>query len=312
MDRWGHWRCAGVTCGDPALSRPLCAIRTPEKVRAQAKPCARWSGRPAAGSRPRQDAGAEDLIHQRGHLYVYRSVEALAKDSFAGPCGARRGRRRRIRRDELRQLEPPCRADYVRGLLVRENAIPRTRSASSPGSSSNFSGKAARSSGRARLVSASTAGAGCDPHRRREYPADAAIVCAGAYSKPLAASLGDHVLSNRARLHLMIAIRNHAAHPNSRCRRQIRRVPMALGCALPARSNWPASPRRGLAACRILLTQGQKMLPGLAADYPTSGSRCGWGTARRCPIHCRARGLARQPRCDLCFGHGHVGMTARR
>src|SRR6266481_5769868 len=28
-------------------------------------------------------AGAEELVHQRGHLYVYRSAEALEKDGFA-------------------------------------------------------------------------------------------------------------------------------------------------------------------------------------------------------------------------------------
>src|SRR5204863_1494660 len=57
---------------------------TPERVRAQARalrpliaptvPLVRELAR---------DAGAEALVHQRGHLYVYRSADALAKDGFA-------------------------------------------------------------------------------------------------------------------------------------------------------------------------------------------------------------------------------------
>src|SRR3954470_18266269 len=67
----------------PYLARMVRAA-TPDKVRAQARalrpliaptvPLVRELAR---------DAGAEDLIQQRGHLYVYRSVEALAKDGMA-------------------------------------------------------------------------------------------------------------------------------------------------------------------------------------------------------------------------------------
>ena len=57
---------------------------TPEKVRAQAR-----AMRPLVGPTVplvrelAKMADADTLVHQRGHLYVYRSAEALAKDGFA-------------------------------------------------------------------------------------------------------------------------------------------------------------------------------------------------------------------------------------
>ena len=96
---------------------------TADKVRAQAKAL-----RPLVGpSVPlirelARDAGAEDLIHQRGHLYVYRSAEGVQKDGFAWALrGANGVVVDEFDADELRQLEPVLSREYVRGLLVREN-----------------------------------------------------------------------------------------------------------------------------------------------------------------------------------------------
>src|SRR5437588_7534934 len=106
----------------PYLVR-LVRSATPEKVHAQARalrpliaptvPLVRELAR---------DAGAEDLVHQRGHLYVYRSAEALEKDEFAWALRRENGVVvDEFDADELRQLEPVLSRDYVRGLLVREN-----------------------------------------------------------------------------------------------------------------------------------------------------------------------------------------------
>src|SRR5204862_1000132 len=96
---------------------------TPDKVRAQARalrpliaptvPLVRELARAA---------GAEELIEQRGHLYVYRSAEALEKDAFAWALRRENGVQvDEFDADELRQLEPVLSREYVRGLLVREN-----------------------------------------------------------------------------------------------------------------------------------------------------------------------------------------------
>src|SRR5712692_3111084 len=96
---------------------------TPEKVRAQAAAL-----RPLVGPtiplvrELAREAGAEDLIHQRGHLHVYRSAESLAKDGLAWALRRENGVVvDEFDADELRQLEPALSRDYVRGLLVREN-----------------------------------------------------------------------------------------------------------------------------------------------------------------------------------------------
>src|SRR5690242_2819370 len=96
---------------------------TPDKVRAQARalrpliaptvPLVRELARAA---------GAEELIEQRGHLYVYRSVEAPEMDAFAWALRRENGVVvDEFDADELRQLEPVLSREYVRGLLVREN-----------------------------------------------------------------------------------------------------------------------------------------------------------------------------------------------
>src|SRR3954453_15039527 len=96
---------------------------TPDKVRAQARalrpliaptvPLVRQLARAA---------GAGDLIEQVGHLYVYRSAEALEKDAFAWALRRENGVEvDEFDADELRQLEPALSRQYVRSLLVREN-----------------------------------------------------------------------------------------------------------------------------------------------------------------------------------------------
>src|SRR5213079_3051949 len=96
---------------------------TPDKVRAQAKALRPLIGPTLPLIRDlARDAGAEELIHQRGHLYVYRSAEALAKDGFAWALRRDNGVVvDEFDADELRQLEPSLSREYVRGLLVREN-----------------------------------------------------------------------------------------------------------------------------------------------------------------------------------------------
>src|SRR5213078_3559314 len=181
---------------------------TPEKVRAQAR-----AMRPLVGPTVplvrelAKMADADTLVHQRGHLYVYRSAEALAKDGFAWALRRDNGVEvDEFDADELRQLEPALSREYVRGLLVREN-----------GHTSNPFGLVQRllehflrSGGE--LVQARAHGFRLDGARLAaiqtdsgDLAADAAIVCAGAYSKPLAAALGDKVpLETERGYHLMI------------------------------------------------------------------------------------------------------------
>src|ERR1700752_2554046 len=96
---------------------------TPEKVHAQAYALRSLVGPTLEALQPLiSAAGAEDLVHRRGHLYVYRSAESLGKDRLAWELRRENGVEiDEFDADELRQLEPSLSRDYVRGVLVREN-----------------------------------------------------------------------------------------------------------------------------------------------------------------------------------------------
>src|SRR5579862_1676328 len=186
-------RCSYLPAIMPYLVR-FVRSATPEKVRAQAKALRPLVGPTVAMVRDlARDSGAEDLIHQRGHLYVYRSEEALAKDGFAWALRRENGVVvDEFDGDELRQLEPVLSREYVRGLLVRENG----HTDNPLGLVTALVGQFRRRGGE--IVAARAQGFRLDGRRlvavrsdAGELAADAAIVCAGAHSKPLAAALGD-------------------------------------------------------------------------------------------------------------------------
>src|SRR5262249_4041201 len=147
-----------------------------------------------------------------------------------------------------------------------------------------------------------------------DLAADAAVVCAGAHSKPLAAALGDKVpLETERGYHLMI--RDPEVMP---------RIPAA-----DADGKFVATPMEtglrfagtvelaGLAAppdwrrAQILLAQGRKMLPGLAASHPEERVSVWMGHRPSLPDSLPVLGLSRAtPDVVYAFGHGHVGMTA--
>jgi glycine/D-amino acid oxidase-like deaminating enzyme len=290
---------------------------TPEKVSAQAKalrpliaptvPLVRELARAA---------GAEALIHQRGHLYVYRSEEALAKDGLGWALRRENGVQvDEFDADELRQLEPTLSREFVRGLLVREN-----------GHTSNPFGLVSalvedfrRQGGE--VVRARALGFRVEGRRLTaiqtdagDLPADTAIVCAGAHSKPLAAGLGDRVpLETERGYHLMIRDPEVMPRiPTADADGKFVAVPMDTGlrfagtvelAGLAASPDW----RRA----RILLEQGRRMLPGLAASHAEERISVWMGHRPSLPDSLPVLGPSRaSPDVVYAFGHGHIGMTA--
>src|SRR5436309_920131 len=290
---------------------------TPEKGRAQAKALRRLVGPTVALVRDlARDAGAEDLIHQRGHLYVYRSAEALAKDAFAWALRRENGVEiDEFDADELRQLEPVLSRDYVRGLLVREN-----------GHTSNPLGLVTRLFELFRrqggeIVMARALGFRLDGRRliaistdHGDLAADAAVVCAGAYSKPLAAALGDRVpLETERGYHLMIRDPEVMPRiPTADADGKFVATPMDTGlrfagtvelAGLDAPPDWRRS--------RILLAQGRKMLPGLAPEHAEERVSVWMGHRPAMPDSLPVIGPSHaSPDVIYAFGHGHIGMTA--
>jgi len=290
---------------------------TQEKVRAQARALRPLVGPTLEALRPLVTAaGAEDLVHRLGHLYVYRSEGGLEKDRLAWDL--RRGNGVEIDEfdaDELRQLEPALSREYVRGLLVRENGHTSNPLALVERLLEHF----LRSGGE--LVHSRAHGFRLDGHRltaiqtdKGDLPADAAIVCAGAYSKPLAASLGDRVpLETERGYHLMISDPEVMPRiPTADADGKFVATPMATGlrfagtvelAGLAAPPDW----RRA----RILLEQGRKMLPGLPASHPEERISLWMGHRPSLPDSLPVLGPSRAtPDVVYAFGHGHVGMTA--
>ncbi|MGH7030935.1 MAG: NAD(P)/FAD-dependent oxidoreductase, partial [Stellaceae bacterium] len=88
---------------------------TPAKVHAQARALRPLVGATLDALMPLvRDAGAEDLVHRLGHLYVYRSAQSLEHDRFAWELRRENGvDADEFDADELRQLEPSLSRDYV-------------------------------------------------------------------------------------------------------------------------------------------------------------------------------------------------------
>ncbi len=290
---------------------------TPERVHAQAHALRSLVGPTLEALQPLiSAAGAEDLVHRLGHLYVYRSAESLGKDHFAWELRRENGVEiDEFDADELRQLEPSLSRDYVRGVLVRENGHTSNPLKLVERLLEHF----LRSGGE--LVRARAHGFRLDGRRLTaiqtntgDLPADAAIVCAGAYSKPLAASLGDRVpLETERGYHLMIADPEVMPRiPTADADGKFVATPMDTGlrfagtvelAGLAASPDW----RRA----RVLLAQGRKMLPGLAAFHPEERISVWMGHRPSLPDSLPVIGPSRvTPDVVYAFGHGHVGMTA--
>ncbi|MGA8381440.1 MAG: FAD-binding oxidoreductase [Stellaceae bacterium] len=290
---------------------------TEEHVHAQARALRPLVGATLEALMPLvRDAGAGDLVHRLGHLYVYRSAHGVAKDRLAWELRRENGVEiDEFNADELRQLEPALSRDYVHGILVRENGHTSNPLALVERLFENFR----RSGGkieRARAVGFRLDGFRLAAVRTEEgeLAADAAIVCAGAWSKPLASALGDRMpLETERGYHLMIRDPEIMPRiPTADAEGKFVATPMDTGlrfagtvelAGLAAPPDW----RRA----RILLEQGRRMLPGLAAEYPEERLSVWMGHRPSLPDSLPALGPSRaSPDVIYAFGHGHVGMTS--
>jgi D-amino-acid dehydrogenase len=290
---------------------------TEEKVHAQARALRPLVGETLSALEPLvKDAGAERLVHQRGHLYVYRSAESLTKDGLGWTLRRENGVEvDEFDADELRQLEPALSRDYARGLLVRENGHTSNPFGLVSALVENF----VRHGGA--VIRAKALGFRLDTGRLTairtdagELAADMAVVAAGAWSKSLAASLGDRVpLETERGYHLMIRDPEVAPRiPTADADGKFVATPMDTGLRLAGTVELA-----GLAAppdwrrARILLEQGRKMLPGLPAHHDEDRISVWMGHRPSMPDSLPVLGHARATRDVVyAFGHGHVGMTA--
>jgi D-amino-acid dehydrogenase len=257
-----------------------------------------------------KNAHAEDLIRRDGCVYVYESKQAFMADQ----------RMQSLRRQvdaklediggrEIRELEPSLSSKFDWGIYAPENGL----TVNPQRLTKTLADQVVADGGR--FIRAEVHGIEVQPDglkkirmRGAEETADAVVIAAGAWSKKLAALLGDKVpLETQRGYHLTIA------DPGVPLRRMVnwvgRRIfatPMEMGlrlagtveiAGLQAEPNWRrAEVLRGIA---------KEMYPDINLS---STSR--WMGHRPClPDSLPVIGPSRHaPGVFYAFGHGHVGM----
>ena len=260
-------------------------------------------------------AGAERYIARNGILIAYRTEAAWNADAYAWDIRKRNGIEwHELNADELRQFDPNLSREFTRGKHVFNNGH-----CLDPGGLVAALADAVQRDG-GRLLQARATGFSFDGGKLRavttdggEVGADAAVLAAGAYSKHLAAMLGDPVpLETERGYHLML--RDPEVMP---------RVPVT-----DAEGKFVATPMdggirfagtvelAGLAAApdwrraEQLLGLGRKLYPGLADTHPQDRIKLWMGHRPGMPNSLPVLGRSRRsPEVFYAFGHGHVGMT---
>lgn len=290
---------------------------TPEKVRHQAKALRGLLAPSLATLAPLvKDAGAEDLIKNVGHLFVYRSEESWRKESFSWELRRENGIAwDEFNADELRQLEPHLSRDYVKGVLVRENGH-----TTNPHRLVNALAEAFTRNG-GRLARQRVTGFDLDGAKLKgirtetgTLACNTAVLATGIWSKPLAASLGDAVpLESERGYHLMLSDPEVAPRiPTADADGKFVATPMELGirvagtvelAGLDAPPSWERA--------HVLLKHLRTMYPALQESYPEQRLTRWMGHRPSMPDSLPVIGpSSRSPDVIYAFGHGHIGMAS--
>lgn len=269
---------------------------------------------PALHARLAAEAGVPQLIEQRGLLHAYRSREEFEGDALGWRVRRRTGVQwEEWSASELRRREPDLDARYTLGIYVPEAGHCRN-----PGAYVAALAQRARDGGAERVAARAT-GFRIEGGRLRavrtesgEIACDAAAICAGARSGPLAAAAGSpvplesergyHVVVEDAnvgpRTPVMVADGKLIAHWMDGGLRAAGQVEIG---GLEAAPDW----RRA----EILHKHLQSMFPGLASATGTPSIKQWLGHRPSLPDGLPCIGPARASAdVVLAFGHGHVGL----
>jgi D-amino-acid dehydrogenase len=302
----------------PWLLRYVLSARTEELVAATARALRPLlADAPALHEKLAAEAGVPDLIERRGLLHIYPT-----RADFEAEAASWRARRSvgidwtELNGDELRRREPDLNPRYGFGVFVGEAGHCRD-----PGSYVA-----------AMVAAAQMRGADLRPGRARGFeirdgkligiileggavlPCDAAVVCAGAHSKPLAAAAGDRVpLETERGYHVMMD--EFAIGPRTpmmlhdykivvtMTKRGVRIAGQVEIAGLEAPPNW----RRSEILRRSLLDA----FPTLPRDLPESRVRNWMGHRPSTPDGLPCIGRSHEtPDIVYAFGHGHVGLVS--
>ncbi|ARE85672.1 D-amino acid dehydrogenase 1 [Roseovarius sp. EC-HK134] len=262
-----------------------------------------------------KEAGAEHLLRHEGHLYVYRTEAQFAKDQGGWELRRSNGVTSNIlNADELRDFDPNLSRAFTKGILIKENGH-----TTNPHELVTLLFKKVIANGGI-LVSSRVTGFEVNGQilsavetENGKVNLDAAVIAAGAHSKPLAALLGDNVpLDTERGYH--IVIRDPEVQPRIPTTDAVGKfiaTPMETGlriggtvefAGLDAAPNWKRAD--------VLYDHARALLPAIASVRPEDRYTKWMGYRPSVPDSLPVIGYARRtPNVVYAFGHGHLGMT---
>jgi glycine/D-amino acid oxidase-like deaminating enzyme len=294
----------------PWLARFLLASR-PERVAAIAKALAALQQHADAAYRPLLEmAGGEDLVIRRGCLYLYGSAASYARARPEIDLRRRHGvALEELGAKRIAELEPHLAPIYHRGILfpgashLRDPLELVERFARTflqrGGTLIQEEAKAIESDGKEGILIRGTG---------TSLAGDYVVVAAGAWSRPLARQVGDHVpLDTERGYHVMFpGAQALLSRPVGWAEMGFYMTPLASGLRAAGTVEFaglqaPANPER----TRFLVRGARGLLPQLGE--PASE----WlGFRPSLPDSLPIIGPSpRNPRVIYAFGHGHLGVT---
>jgi D-amino-acid dehydrogenase len=290
---------------------------TPERVAAQARALRPLTGPTVAMHRElARDAGVEDLIQQVGHLHVYKSDAAHAKDDAGMALRRAAGVTiTELDTDELRQLEPELSRDFLRARLIQENGHtrdPRRLATALVAEVQRRGGTLMRARVHSfdivdRRVVAARTDAGT-------IAGDDFVIACGAWSRSLAAALGDDVPLDTERGYHVVVRQPEAGPrtPTMSGEGKFVCTPMEMGLRIAGTVEFGGldlPPNWGRAD--ILLTQLKSMYPRLPQDIAPERITRWMGFRPSMPDSLPVLGAAsRIGNAFYAFGHGHIGVIS--
>jgi D-amino-acid dehydrogenase len=269
---------------------------------------------PALHKKLADEAGVGHLIERQGVMHVYRSREAFEADSLGWNIRKRVGIDwMELSADEMRQREPDLNPRYQFGVFVEEAGRCRD-----PGGYVAALAEHARTLG-AEFVATKARGLRLENGKlvsvrtdTGEIACDAAVVAAGAHSKPLTASIGDPLpLETERGYHVMIEhsetgprtsfMASDAKMVVNWTDRGLRGAGQVEFAGLEAAPNWKRA--------EILRDHLIEMFPKLPKDLPAARIKTWFGHRPSMPDGRPCLGYSRASRDVVyAFGHGHIGL----
>src|SRR5215203_972125 len=217
--------------------------------------------------------------------------------------------------NELREVEPNLSRDYVKGVVIRENGHTTNPHRLVNTLLETFLHDGGRIE-RTRAVGFDVDGSRLRAIRTQDglRSADAAVVAAGIWSRPLAGELGDKLpLETERGYHLMIRDPEVIPRlPITDADGKFVATPMELGlraagtvelAGLRSPPNWERA--------RVLLRHLRQLFPALKENYSDERLSKWMGHRPSLPDSLPVIGRSRRsPDVIYAFGHGHVGMAA--